>query len=80
MSKLTYAVTEEIRRVGDEERISYGIAAYENVPENGSAVVIASVGDVSCTRDPMEKLAQWCNLLEISPLHLCDVVEDFLSA
>ncbi len=79
MKNLTYGVTEEIHRVGGETRISYGIAAYADVSENGSAVIVASVGDVSTQRRPLEKLVEWCNLLELSPTHLSDVVEDFLS-
>lgn len=80
MGTLTYGVTEEIHRVGGNTRISYGIAAYEDVTENGSAVIVASVSDVSARRRPLERLVEWCNLLEISPTHLSDVIADFLSA
>ena len=79
MNTLTYGVIEEIHSVGGITRTSYGIAAYADVDENGSDVVIASVCDVSSRRSPLEKLVEWCNLLQISPDHLCDVIEDFLS-
>lgn len=79
MSNLTYGVTEEIRRIGDDTRISYGIAVYADAEQDGTGTIVASITDICTRRQPLEKLVEWCNLLELSPTHLRDVVDDFLS-
>lgn len=39
----------------------------------------AMIRDISTNRDEVEALAILCNRLSLSPLHLRDVVEDWLS-
>ncbi|MBQ9807043.1 MAG: hypothetical protein IJW49_11150 [Clostridia bacterium] len=79
MSSLTYGVTEEFHRIGSNVRISYGIAVYADAETNGTNTIIASVYDVSTDRLPLDRLVQWCNLLELSPTHLREVIDDFLA-
>ena len=79
MINVSYAIIEEKYTLGNESRISYGIAAYSNVKENGTATVVASVHDVTSNKEELMKLVDSCNRLKLSTLHLSDAVEDFIS-
>ncbi len=69
---ITYQVTED-----DDNKASYGIAACDSEKfKEGHA--ITSVRDVTCDRPALERLAETCNRLQLSPIHLHEVVEDFL--
>ena len=78
MTTVTYGITEEKYTLGQQTRVSYGIAAYSNPETDGTAGVIASVHDISEDREKLSKLVQTCNCLELSVVHLRDVIEDFL--
>ncbi len=78
MKNITYAVSEEKYTFGGETRTSYGIVAYSNVDQDGSKTIVASVRDVTIDKDGLTKLVNDCNRLELSTVHLNDVVEDFL--
>lgn len=79
MKNITYAVAEERYTFGDETRTSYGIVAYSNADQDGSKTIVASVRDIASDKDRLSKLVNDCNDLELSTVHLNDVVEDFLS-
>lgn len=76
--KVTYGIVEEHWILNGGERISYGIAAYANAELDGTATVIASVSDITPNRQRLIDLVSRCNLLELSLIHLNDVIEDFL--
>ena len=78
MKNITYAVSEEKYTFGNETRISYGIVAYSNASQCGSKTIVASVRDVTLDKAALTKLVNECNRLELSTVHLNDVVEDFL--
>ena len=78
MKNITYAVSEERYTFGDEVRTSYGIVAYSNADQDGSKTIVASVRDVTSDKTSLTKLVNDCNRLELSTVHLNDVVEDFL--
>lgn len=40
---------------------------------------VLQIADLSLSGSSVERLAEQCNRLELSPLHLRDVVEDFLA-
>ena len=80
MINVTYGVTEEIYSLGISSRTSYGIAAYADSEENGTATIVASVHDVTADKQSLDELASLCNRLELSTIHLLDVVEDFLAS
>lgn len=80
MMNVTYGVTEEIYSLGISSRTSYGIAAYADSEENGIATIVASVHDVTTDKQALDELASLCNRLELSTIHLLDVVEDFLAS
>ena len=78
MKNITYAVSEERYSFGNETRTSYGIVAYSNADQDGSKTIVASVRDVTSDKTSLTKLVNDCNRLELSTVHLSDVVEDFL--
>ena len=55
----------------------YGIAIVEHLEP--VATITRTVSNLSCNRLAVMKLVNLCNHLELSPIHLDDVIEDFLS-
>lgn len=53
--------------------VTYGIRA----ECNGES--LAFVSDVSLTLEQAQRLAELCTECQLSPIHLCDVIEDFLA-
>ena len=80
MNTITYGITEEIYSIGGESRISYGIAAYQNVSEDATATVVASVHNITEDKAGLTEIVDACNRQGLSVCHLLDVVEDFLEA
>lgn len=79
MTPITYGVSTEIYEWKKDCRTSYGIVAYSDIDEDGVAIIVASIRDISSDRKTVEELVQKCNLLNLSLCHLRDVVEDFLA-
>ena len=79
MITVTYVLTEEKYTLEQQTRISYGIAACSHSDTDGTATVITSVHDISEDKEELSKLVQTCNCLELSVVHLRDVIEDFLA-
>ena len=61
---------------GEHSRIGYGIA-YVCVAD-GVVTVLQSVSDISSDRQRVERLVEHCCKLGLDPMHLEDVVEDFM--
>ncbi len=78
-STVTYGITEEVYSLGTDFRTAYGIAAYADAEEDGTATVLRSVHDITSDREKLKALADTCNRLNLSTIHLLDVVEDFLA-
>ena len=62
-----YKVISSEIEVEGENYITYGIYGET-----------ASVADISTDRERVEKLAELCNRLDLSEIHLIDVAEDFV--
>ena len=77
--KVVYEVVGEPQPSGDRNCISYGIAAYIDAATSNTKNVIAHVRDVTTSRPEIENLVQKCNAFGLSPIHLVDVIEDFLN-
>lgn len=77
--RITYGVTEEIYTLGGQSRTSYGIVAYAEGEEDGTATIVASARDLSPVRERLDKLVRTCNRLHLSLIHFGDVIEDFLA-
>ncbi len=61
-------------------RQSYGIVAYSFSSVENSRTIIAIARDLTSNRTLIEALAEQCNRLALSPIHLLDVVDDLLDA
>lgn len=81
MSGITYALVEEkYESENNDNRISYGIVACSNVGTDGTATIVASVLDITNDKRRICALIKCCNDLNLSLIHLNDVVEDFLAS
>ena len=79
MKTIVYGVVEESYCLNGTVRKSFGIAAYADPEANGTAIILASVSDISADKKKIEALARRATFLQLSPLHLKDVIEDFLA-
>lgn len=75
MNALTYGVREEIYELQGERRISYGIVVYDS---QNTYTVLESMADITTDRERLLSLVEKCNTLKLSPIHLKDIVEDFI--
>ena len=75
---ITSGLVEEHYAWNGGRRISYGIAIFADADTDGTVTVISAVHDITSDRSRLENLVQRCNDLDLSPIHLEDVVEDFL--
>ena len=78
INKATYAIVEERYSFGNTSRTSYGIVALSDPDKDGNATIVASVHDITSDKDAIAALIDDCNRLELSTIHLLDVVEDFI--
>lgn len=79
MMNVTYGMTEERYFLGVDSRISYGVVAYADAEEDNTATIVAAIHDVTTDKQALSALVELCNRLELSPMHLDDVIEDFLT-
>ena len=63
---------------GESTRVGYGVAAVVNYDE--TAVVLSSFSDVCSEAELLLPLIETCNSLQLDPIHLADVVDDFLGS
>ena len=80
MTDITYGIVEETYTRSSDRRTVYGIAAYAYALLDRTATVIARINDVTSDCESLNALVEDCNRFELSPLHLNDVVDDFLAA
>lgn len=69
---IRYVLTEDRHTVDGKQYTFYGIAACE-----GEQTVCAA-RDICTDGEHIAWLVERCNCLRLSPIHLCDVVEDLL--
>lgn len=77
--KTRYQIIEDEVLLHGHRQASYGIAVYVDAEENGAYTLLTAIHDVSSDGARLWDLVQSCNRLELSALHLNDVVEDFLA-
>lgn len=73
MQAQKYILIKSSYTLEDAEHTTYGIALAEG------SHLIESVNGLSCDKQKVERLAELCTQLELSPEHLSDIVEDFLA-
>lgn len=76
---ITYGVVKETYLLGENEREAYGLVAYADAEEDGTATIVALASDLTDRRELVEALAVRCNRGNLSLIHFDDVVEDFLT-
>ena len=74
MEKKRYLLIEE--KNGERQTV-YGIAIMVEASAN-TAIEINRVSDITCNKGALEELIRCCNSLELSQIHLDEVIEDFL--
>ena len=72
-----YVVIDSILKDVSHPRRCYGIALVSDY--EGTPVVLETVFDVSSDRQQIERLVALCNDLKIDPIHLSDVLDDYLA-
>lgn len=72
---ITYILCKETYKSKRSERIAYGIAAYAEDKQT----CITKLQDITSDKDALSELIDLCNRLQLSPIHLQDVIEDFLT-
>ena len=77
MTNCKYIVVKNEYIDGENTRVSYGIAAIENC--DGVDCVLESVSDIFSDFYEVETLVNVCNVEELDPIHIKDVVNDFLA-
>lgn len=70
---VTYFVMPGVVEIENEKRTTYGIGAIYN------GVLITEIRDISTNYNKIKNLVYLCNNENLSPIHLMDVVEDFLA-
>lgn len=76
---ITYGIITETYEVGEQTRTSYGIAAYSNVEQSGTACVLYAARDLSPSREVLDILVEKLNRIGASELHFEDLVNDYLA-
>ena len=79
MSTVTYGVVAETYSLENQSRNAYGIVAYADANQDGTATIVASAHDITPDRYRAEQLADKCNRGNLALCHFDDVIEDFLA-
>ena len=78
VNKVTYGISEESYVLNNDCRVSYGIVIYANADQDGTAMIIDSIRDISSDKEKIALLVDECNRHKLSPIHLRDVIDDFI--
>ncbi len=78
-SKVTYGLVKEVYYLnGRKSRKAYGVAGYANSEEDGTLTIVWSANDLSTDRKAVSELVERLNESDVSPIHLPDIIQDFL--
>lgn len=69
-----YILIESNYQVNGVQRITYGIAYID-----GADVILEAIPDLSINKERVQHFAALCTELHLSPIHLRDVIDDFLT-
>ncbi len=78
MSSVKYVLLEEKFSLGGNNFNAYGIIAVSDCIGQIETEVIETVHNISPVKEEVMLLIERCNRYRLSPIHLSDVVEDFL--
>ena len=77
--RITYRMTEDRYLYNGEMRTAYGIAIETGTETDIAMDDISSVEDITADRQRLAELVRLCNLMQLSPIHLEEVIMDFLA-
>ncbi|MBQ9112314.1 MAG: hypothetical protein IJY08_01955 [Clostridia bacterium] len=72
-----YIVVQNTYLNGNASSVRYGLALVEE--EDGELTVLESVSDLSPMLERVRELADMCNTLQLDPIHLNEITQDFLN-
>ena len=75
---VTYGIIKEELSLNGDSRIAYGIVAYEDSDEVGTATITKTIPDITSDKEELEQFVQKCNRLKLSIINLDEAVDDFL--
>ena len=76
---IIYEMTEESYSSEGNTRVSYGIAAYADSKDGGTATIIDVIHDITSDKQALLALITSCNQLNLSLINLREVIDDFLA-
>ena len=75
MKKYKYKINEKIICIDNISRSTYGVDIFDITCKNE---LLVKIYDISPNKQMVEYLVCRCNLLNVSPIHIFDVIEDIL--
>lgn len=73
-----YGIIKDTYSIGKFTRVSWGIAVYVSSQADKTFSKIKSIHNITSDKKKIMKLIRQCNRLQLSTIHLDDVIEDFL--
>ncbi len=73
-----YQIMKELYQDEDHSYITYGIAVYAISKQTKEATPLSVIHDITTDEQRLLSLIEQCNALELSLIHLPNVIEDFL--
>ncbi len=78
MTEITYRLIETQCVLENDVCTVYGIAAFSGAGSHSPEAAITSIPDVTTDQSKLLELVRLCNLEQLCPIHLEEIVEDFL--
>ncbi len=79
MNNIAYCLIEEKIITGERPRLTYGVAAIEKCGDGEVPYILETVHDITPDREKLVLFIGEINERKLSPIHLRDAVEDFLT-
>ena len=76
---ITYGLVTEMHELNGEKRITYGITAYANADECGTATTLCTVNDLSPDKETVLDAVRLLNESHASLLHFEELIDDYLA-
>ena len=73
-----YRITHEKRCLDGKIYPAYGIAVDSEESDGALVQEIARIDDIAVSAETLRHLVELCSRVELSPLHLSEVIDDFI--
>ncbi len=74
-----YKIIEEINTLDPSRRMTYGIAVCIQSVQSLASPPLSVIPGITSDKDRLRALVDRCNQLHLSPVHLEDILDDFLN-